>query len=193
MNVLALDDGYFPINYKGRRGYTVLLAVEYTTDKYSVVWSDYTFILVDGVDATDKALSLAREAINPNIVLYDGITYAGFNYIDPYRVNAEQGIPGIVFYRYKLSIERIRKALEKHFPDYMKRIKPIERALRERIALATKWGVYGYTPVGIEPWDAEKILRSLQLYSPEPEPLRIADQLASNISRLLLTGKRSVI
>ncbi len=183
--IVGVDDGYFPPYYKSRKGYTLLVAVKYDLLNRSVDAVAYTPVLVDGLDATIKAIELLR-MVKGDLVLYDGVTYAGFNIIDPYRVYSELGIPGIVFYRHPLSLERIRNALLKHFPDHMVRLEIIARVLRQRFRMDSMWGIYEYTPIHIDPLEAREILRKLQYYSPEPEPLRIADTLASTTSRRLI-------
>lgn len=187
MRVIAVDDGYFPVEYKGCRGYTVLLAIRYIVERHSVEGIAYTYILVDGVDATEKACRLieALSSRDVDTVILDGVTYAGFNYIDPYTLYKTVGIPVIVFYRHALDISRIRNALYKNFRDAEKRYSVIEKTLENRCTFATKWGIYSYTPVGIPVDKARDILYKTQLYSPEPEPLRIADKLASLTARKL--------
>ena len=183
--IIGLDDGYFPPYYKGRKGYTILLGVKYSLTKGIIEGIAYTFILVDGLDATEKAIRLV-EYLGGDIVLYDGITYAGFNVIDPFRIHSITSVPGIVFYRHPLSLKRISDALVKHFPDYKIRLDVIKRALLRRYKMSTEWGIYEYTPVEIDPLEAKKLLEKLQYYSPEPEPIRIADILSSKASRKLI-------
>ncbi len=183
--VVAIDDGYFPLEYKGCRGYTILLAVGYSVSKCLVESIAYGYVVVDGVDATYRAVELVEAIGEAYTIILDGVTYAGFNYIDPYRLYRDTGIPVIVFYRHPLSLDRIRNALYKNFNDAGKRYSVIEKALVNRVDYTTKWGLYQYTPVGVEPLEARWILEKLAHYSPEPEPLRIADKLASQITRTL--------
>lgn len=184
-SVIGLDDGYFPPHYKGRKGYTVLLGVKYAVKERIIEGISYTLILVDGLDATDKALKII-ESLEGDIVLYDGVTYAGFNIIDPFKIHSITGISGIVFYRHPLSIKKISNALIKHFPDYRVRLDIIRRVLQYRYKMNTEWGIYEYTPIEIDPLDAKNLLKKLQYYSPEPEPIRIADILSSKLSRSLI-------
>ncbi|WFO75934.1 DUF99 family protein [Desulfurococcaceae archaeon MEX13E-LK6-19] len=187
MEVIAIDDGYFPLEYKARRGYTILFGVLYSIPTNAIEAFSWNYIEVDGLDATDKAIEIVRLLKrNENIVLLDGVTYGGFNIIDPRRIYSETKTPCIVVFRYPLSIERIRKALTKNFSDYKIRLEVIEYALTRRYVMETPWRALEYTPVGISPYEAKTVLEKLQFYSPEPEPLRIADQLASILSREML-------
>ncbi len=183
--IIGLDDGYFPPHYKGGKGYTILLGVKYSLTKKVIEGIAYTLVLVDGLDATEKALRLI-EFLGGDVILYDGVTYAGFNVIDPFKVHSITNIPGIVFYRHPLSLKRISDALVKHFQDYEIRLNVIKRVLMHRYKMSTEWGIYEYTPVEIEPLEAKKLLENLQYYSPEPEPIRIADILSSKASRKLM-------
>lgn len=186
---IAIDDGYFPMHYKSRRGYTVLVAVKYSLSEYRIVGIAWNYILVDGLDGTEKAIELIK-ILDPrdSFTIYDGVTYAGFNVIDPFKVLETINVPGIVFYRYPLDLERIRRALEKHFrSDYIHRLKPIEECLSRKYYMSTRWRIVEYTPIGLDPLTASDLLSRLQIYSPEPEPLRISDMLASKLSRILLS------
>ncbi len=187
-NVIAVDDGYFPIEYKARNGYTTLVSVKYKVIEKSVTGVSWKYVLVDGLDATIKTIEMVKLLSDENTlaILLDGITYAGFNIVDPYKVYEETKIPCIVFYRYSLNPHRIRKALETHFSDFQYRYSVIEKCLNNKYKMTTPWRIVEYTPVGISPEKASQILRKLQLYSPEPEPLKIADQISSRISRILL-------
>ncbi len=149
------------------------------------------YILVDGLDGTDKAINLL-ENLGPrnSIALLDGVTYAGFNYIDPYRIYRETSTPVIVFYRHRLSLERIKNALYKNFDDAWKRYSVIEKCLLDKVSFSTQWGIYEYTAVGIDVAYARELITQLELYSPEPEPLRIADIIASKTARLLYENNK---
>lgn len=187
MDVIALDDGYFPLEYKARRGKTILLGVLYDDESRSVKGVSWGFIEVDGLDATDKAIDvISALKSGDGVVLLDGVTYAGFNIVDPRRVHRVVGMPCIVVYRYPLSIERIRSALVKNFSDYSARLEVIEDVLSKKYAMETPWRTIEYTPIGIDPFEARLLLEKLQSYSPEPEPLRVADELASTLSREMI-------
>ncbi len=149
------------------------------------------YILVDGLDGTDKAIALMENlGYRDSIALLDGVTYAGFNFIDPYRIYRETSTPAIIFYRHKLSLDRIKNALYKNFNDAITRYQVIEKCLVNKVSFSTQWGIYEYTAVGIDVVYARKIITQLELYSPEPEPLRIADIIASKTARLLYENNK---
>ncbi|MCS7128690.1 MAG: DUF99 family protein [Sulfolobales archaeon] len=185
--VIAIDDGFFPVYYKYFKGSTVLAAIVYDLSERNVEAAAISDVLIDGLDATNKAISLVK-LLNANApIILDGVTYAGFNIVDPHKLLSETGCPAIVFFRHQLSVDKIRRALVKHFHDYELRLNVIERILKWRAKIYTWWGVYEYTPVGLSENTALDILRKSQMYSPEPEPLRIAGMLASKVSRTLIS------
>ncbi len=182
MRIIAIDDGYFPPSYKARRGKTVLVAVK-TKGPHTLEAAASTWITVDGEDATTAAQELAEALVPADTVILDGVTYAGFNYIDPRRLHEKLGIPVIVYEKYPLSTRRIENALRKHFPRDNERKHVILTIASSLTPASTPWRtIYLYT-AGISHAEAAHIIRSLQLYSSTPEPLRIADLAASFISR----------
>jgi len=185
--VVAIDDGFFPTYYKYFKGSTVLAAIVYDLSEKNVEAIAISDVSIDGLDATNKAISLVK-LLNINVpIILDGVTYAGFNIVDPHKLFSETSCPVIVFFRHQLSIDRIRRALVKHFHDYELRLSVIERVLEWRAKIYTWWGIYEYTPVGLSENTALSILRKSQIYSPEPEPLRVAGMLASKVSRTLIS------
>jgi endonuclease V-like protein UPF0215 family len=82
-------------------------------------------IRVDGLDTTDKLLSMIRRMeVDANIL--GGITFGGFNVIDPRVIHAETGVPFIVYSAVKPDNHAVLAALRKHFPDWERRWEIIE-------------------------------------------------------------------
>ncbi len=187
MKITAIDDGYFPQYYKKTHGETILLAVK--TSPIEVEAAASTHVTVDGRDATWKAVELARLLGETTVILLDGVTYAGFNYIDPHTLYRETGAPVIVYEKYRLSPGRIEEALRRNFPDHEERIREIIPVVKDMKPMVTRWKTIYIYPVGIPLHKAEEIIRRLQIYSPTPEPLRVADMLASIIARHRILGE----
>ena len=76
MKIIAVDDGFFPTQYKGRKGKTFLLGIK-TINIYHIIDLAYTSIFVDGLETTSKTCRLIKLLGEANIVFLDGITYAG--------------------------------------------------------------------------------------------------------------------
>ncbi len=185
--VLALDDGFFPLEYKGGRGRTVLAGIVYDE---APVYAVLRLILVDGRDATEKAVDMCRELssrdLGPSHVLADGVTYAGFNYLDLHEVSEACGAPVTAVFKYRPDAAAIERALRSHFPDHEERWRVIGPQVLAAYPLDTRRGrIYVYST--LRDRDAlKRMIESLQAYSPIPEPLRVADMTASAVARAML-------
>ncbi len=180
-NIVGVDDGYFPPNYKDLRLHTVLVAVlcEGAVPKDLRIGR----VRVDYDDVNSKVIELVSDLGSTDLVILDGVTYAGFNVVDPDVVSNELGIPVITFFHYELNLRRIEYALNKHFPDGNRRLKVIKKVYLSSVDVPTPWRRVRIYVVGMPLNEAVRTLKKLQTVSPIPEPLRIADIVASGISR----------
>ena len=110
--------------------------------------------------------------------------------MDADQVYSETGIPVIVYQQYPLDLDRVRTALQKHFPDWKQRYNVIEKIYKKMNYYPTRWRPILFYNVGINGEDAIYYLEKTMIYSPVPEPLRLADQIASTISRLCITSNK---
>ncbi len=189
IEIIAVDDGFFPTQYKGRKGKTLLLGIK-TINIYHIVDLVYTSILVDGLETTNRTCRLIKQLGEANLVFLDGITYAGFDVVDADQVYSETGIPVIVYQQYPLDLHRVKKALRKHFPDWKQRYNVIEKIYRKMSYYPTRWRPILFYNVGINREDAIYYLEKTMIYSPVPEPLRLADQIASTVSRSCIINNK---
>ncbi len=187
-DVIAFDDGYFPPAFKGSVGKTLLIGVLYregvTISK--ILWDT---IVVDGLGVTNKIVSMVKVLkthLDDPVIILDGITYAGFDVADPDKIYSAIKIPVITFMQYPLDLERIRRALIKHFSDHETRYRVIHRTYTKAVPLITPWRVVRFYVVGLTREEASSLLRGLMIYSPVPEPLRIAHMIASYLSKYML-------
>ena len=187
---IGIDDGFFPPPPK-KKGLTVLAGV--LTLNLQPLKAALEHVTVDGLDGTEKAVKIVNRLLEGKhedaVVFLDGISVAGFNYIDPHALEESTSTTVVVVFRGPLSLEKIERALKKHFSDWERRLS-IYRLVVPRIRRAsTRRGrVYYYAP-SLDSVRAIKILEENQVYSPIPEPLRVADMLASEASRLLRSMK----
>ena len=172
MKVAGIDDGYFPLRYKGRRGKTILLSSVF--DGLRLTSIDFEPIEVDGLDGPLMYKNLMKGDVN----LIDGVTVAGFNYIEP-------GPNDIVVFTHKPEVKKVERALEKHFHDGReKTILYVMNNLRE---IPTKRGtlyVFSYLTESY----VREIIEKYQVFSKVPYPLYFASRLAKSLSRFLVTG-----
>ncbi len=183
--IIAFDDGFFPPEYKARRGKTLLLGVE-TKDTTCIIGLAYKWILVDGRETTSTIIELTNLLKPVDLVLLDGITYAGFDVVEPWRIHSETNVPVVVVQQYPLNLERVKRALYKHFKDAEERYKVIEYIASRYKYMDTPWKTIQYY---VYPEEKDeliiKALRKTMIYSPIPEPLRITHQIASTITKAL--------
>jgi uncharacterized protein len=140
-------------------------------------------IAVDGDDVTDVLLNLLGKTSCDAIIL-GGITFAGFNIIDPDRINVELDVPVIVYSSKKPNNASMLDALKAHFPDWEKRWAPIKR-LGEIYRIETKQGSppIFFEIVGTSIEKAEDILKSSASLTRTPEPVRVARIVARGLTR----------
>jgi endonuclease V-like protein UPF0215 family len=165
--VSGIDDGYFPIKYKGKKGKAPLVSVTY--DGYKIVDVDLDFIYVDGDDATAKFNNLRKGKI---CILYS-IIVGGFNYIIP------EG-KYIIFYGRKPNIIEIGNALKLHFDDKRKDI--ILGYLSNLVKVPTKKGSV-YINTNLEISEAINIIEFYQINSKYPEPIQSAHIIGKGIGQ----------
>ena len=141
-----------------------------------------TEISVDGLDATERLLAI-MEGLEIDAVLLGGITFAGFNVVDPFRVYEETMVPIIVYSGVKPDNESMYQALKKHFGDWEARWGIVERLgdVYETVSLRGEPWIY-FEVVGCAPSWAEEVLKSAALITRIPEPVRVAGIIAKGLS-----------
>ncbi len=187
MATLGIDDGYFPLKYKETKGKTLLVGVLClsTLPKGLAV----TEVTVDGDDGTEKAAYIVHEILRkyPNAGLdalfLDGVTVAGFNIIDPSRIHELLGLPVITVFKHPLNLEKVRMALQTHFPEGGWRYEVIREAYSSGREVVTKWRRLIISCKGIGCYEAGSLISELQVQGPLPEPLRLADLVASGLTK----------
>ncbi len=180
IRVLGVDDGMFVPHTKGlvpvigvifRGGY----------------WLDgvlCTKVEVDGLDATDKIVSMIIQSAHLKqlrVIMLSGVTCAGFNIIDLAKLNMDTGLPAIAVTREKPNLNEIRTAL-KNLPNFEEKWKIIQ-SIGNLFQVPTRHNnarVYAQA-CGITEEDTRKIIRLTSTRSYMPEPLRVAHLIASGL------------
>jgi endonuclease V-like protein UPF0215 family len=186
---LGIDDGYFDINLKrlNRNAKTALIGIVTCRDRFVDLFIDG--ISIDGLDGTVSASRIISRALALYpiyIVFFDGVTYAGFNVIDPRRLYSIFNTSLAVIFRHQLDLYKIFKALKKHFNDYKYRYSIIEQIYKQSLEVkinGTKIKIY---TLGLPPKQITKHIEKTRKTYIEPYPLRAADRLASLIGRILM-------
>jgi len=181
LRTLGIDDGYFPVYFKEGKLKTLIVGV--VCSGLTPVNLAIDLITVDGLDGTEAALRVYRRLVPVDIVVLDGVTYAGFNVIDPEVMVNEAGVPVIVIFKHDLDINRVYRALVKHFSDWEYRFKVIKEVYEKSREYPTPWRPIRIALYKISSIEALKIVTDLQNTSPIPEPLRLADVIASGLTK----------
>ena len=180
LRIIGVDDGSFVSFPRGAHSHSILCCVEMNGAHIERVF--ISNIEVDGLDATDKLLSLIRGS-EAEAVILGGITFAGFNIVDPSRIFDETGIPVIVYSGKKPDNQSMLLALKSHFNDWERRWRIIE-SLGGIYKLAVWNGapeIY-FEVVGHSSTWAEAVLKRSAMISRIPEPVRVAGLIARGLS-----------
>ncbi|MBW6518886.1 MAG: DUF99 family protein [ANME-2 cluster archaeon] len=151
-----------------------------------------TNITKDGMDATEAIIRMvtgSKHFGQVRVLMFDGVTYAGFNVVDIEAVFEETGIGCIVVMRNYPDFKRIRAALE-HLPDPDIRWEMIQRAGEIQKVISSE----GENPIfiqhcGIDLEEARDIVQLSSTHGNIPEPLRVAHLIATGIVCGESTGK----
>ena len=172
MRISGVDDGYFPLSYKRGKGKTVLVVATFSGTKLTDL--DFDLITVDGADGTE----VYRKLRKGDVRLLDGITFAGFNYIDPEECD-------VVVFTHRPDLDKVERALEKHFRDQRK--DTIIKVLKSLVRLPTPKGeVYVFSQLGLDL--VREVIWTSQKFSKVPFQLSVTSEIAKKLSRFLLTG-----
>ena len=114
LRLLGVEDGSFEA-FSESSGSTYLCGVVMDSDTIRDV--RLAEISVDGLDATVRLLEM-MDGLELDAVILGGITFAGFNIIDPFRVLDETDVPIIVYSGVKPDNESMYQALKRNFGDW---------------------------------------------------------------------------
>lgn len=166
--IFALDDSPFS------RGdeFACIIGVVVRKDLYieSIVKG---LIRVDGLDATDKVAQMIEErGEGIRIIMTQGVTFGGFNILDVKYLFERYEIPIVNVVDHRPDMVAIKRALQKYFEDWEIRYSKLKDGFKE-------FGPIYIQSIGIEPETANKFLIQVTRGGTFPEPLRIADLVAS--------------
>lgn len=187
LKVLAVEGGRLPsVSFKARGEKTVLVGV--LMRRFRVVDLSWRLIEIDGLDATEKAIEIASDLPSPDLIMLGSVTCAGFNILNPFKLNEKLGVPVIVVVKEKPNNEAVYSALIKHFPDWKERWRVFEelaeKAPIRHVKVEEGNPVY-LEAISISGEEAEKTIKAFLKWGRLPEPLRVAEIIAKGASRSL--------
>ncbi|MBC7107858.1 MAG: DUF99 family protein [Methanomassiliicoccales archaeon] len=179
VRVIGIDDS--PFRFDSERVIIVGVIVRVPSYLEGVIRSECDIDGTDANEAIEKMIMGSRFKEQIKLILVDGIALGGFNVIDISRIYETTGIPCATITREAPNLEKIRKALSKHFSDWEKRFEIITRFIPKPISTSQK-PVY-VAVCGMEFDVASRIIRLCTIRGSLPEPIRIAHMIASAIVR----------
>jgi len=177
MRVVGVEDGSFQkgIDHEALLAAVLLKGLEIESVKL-------VKIAVDGLDATEKFVKILR-AWKFEAVMLAGVSFAGFNLINPTTLYEEFEKPVVIISRSKPNNKAVKRALQRHFGDWQVRWSIFEKlGLIHRITVLP-----GEPPVYVEtlgadiPW-ASSLIKALSVCGRIPEPIRVARLIARGLS-----------
>ena len=177
--LIGIDDGPFPPKTDDKVRYAPLIAVWLKDAHLQHLKSNW--ITVDGLDATRKAQLLLKDSKHIPVLL-SGVTFGGFNLIDPWKIQNNIKAPVIVVIGSRPDSRAVKRALSKHFPDWKERWDLI-RSLGPLYKVRTipNEDPLFFERFGCSTKDAVLILKRSAFVSRIPEPLRVAGILARGL------------
>jgi endonuclease V-like protein UPF0215 family len=177
---IGIEDGPFlPRRLGGSKAPLVVVKLDGPhVTRIQAGWID-----VDGLDATERALKLlASMRVSDCPILLDGVTFGGFNLIDPRELQRRFRTPTIVAVGSRPDNRAVKRALVRHFPDWKKRWQIIRGLgpLRRVRTVAVENPIY-YESFGCPSTVARRILSGWAIVSRMPEPLRVAGLVARGL------------
>ncbi|KON31596.1 hypothetical protein AC482_00120 [miscellaneous Crenarchaeota group-15 archaeon DG-45] len=180
MRIAGVEDGSFDAFSSDLVSSTLLCCVLMDHDRIDDI--RLSVIEVDGLDATEKLLGML-DGLDTDAVILGGITFGGFNIVDPLSIMRGTGTPVVVYSGKRPDSSSMRSALMKHFEDWRRRWAIIDRlgTVHRTVSRQGEPPIYFEVVGGSAAW-ADKVLCSSALASRIPEPVRVAGLIARGVS-----------
>ncbi|MEM0157239.1 MAG: DUF99 family protein [Thermoplasmataceae archaeon] len=176
MRILGIDDGPFS---RGMDRVCPIVGVLMRLDgKLEQVVSDS--LTVDGDDVSEKVSGLIeRLRIRPSVVMAEGITFAGFNILDPGEFYEVTGIPFMSVRKGKPDLTAMIMAIRKHDKEALKKENILKRISPDYTMLGGSEVVVNYAGMSLA--DAKRLILRASDDGILPEPVRVAHIVASTL------------
>jgi len=177
LKCIAFEDSAFMKGVSSCKA--VLVAV--ATDGFRISNVSFSYIIVDGLDCTDRMIDLCLEmGGNFDLILLHGAPYGGFNIVDVEKLYLKLHSPIISVISSKPNENAVIEALKKHFNDWILRCSLLEK-FKPIIPINLKGYIVYVSCYGIDLDHATNILHNITVIGKLPEPLRIARLIARGL------------
>jgi len=173
-HVVGFDDAPFERDYRGN---VLLVGAVFAGQRLEGVLSGK--VRRDGANATHvitEVVARSRFASHLQLVMLQGIAFAGFNVVDIHALHAALGVPVLVVMRRQPDIAAIRRALSNRVPGGARKWRLIERA-----GPIEEVGKVFVQRAGIDHAYAVHAVKCFAVNSDLPEPLRTAHLIAGGV------------
>ena len=174
-HVIGFDDAPFE---RAFRGDVLLVGAVFAGQRLEGVVSGK--VRRDGVNATRviaEVVARSRFASHLQLVMLQGIAFAGFNVVDIHALHVALGIPVLVVMRRQPDIAAIRRALSSRVRGGARKWRLIERA-----GPIEPVGKVFVQRAGIDHAHAIRAVKRFAVNSDLPEPLRTAHLIAGGVT-----------
>ncbi|MEM3463534.1 MAG: DUF99 family protein [Candidatus Bathyarchaeia archaeon] len=177
MRVVGIEDGSF---VKGVDKKALLVAVLFKGLRIEDV--AFKWITVDGLDATEKAAEILKRW-DFEAVMLAGVSFAGFNVIDPLALSGAFHRPIVIVARAKPDNRAVKRALMRHFEDWKRRWEVFAKlGPIHKVKVFDKEAPLYFEVVGANAEWASQFITSFIVCGRVPEPLRVARLIARGLS-----------
>jgi endonuclease V-like protein UPF0215 family len=176
-HVIGIDDAPF---VPAHRGDVLIVGAVFAGGRLEGVL--HSRVRRDGVNSTRRIVEMvggSRFADHLQLVMLQGIAFAGFNVVDMHALNRLLDLPVLVVTRRRPDLKAIRDALLGQVPGGRRKWRLIESA-GEMERLDSLF----VQRVGIDMPEAKAVVRRLAVVGHLPEPLRTAHLIAGGMSPL---------
>jgi len=182
--VVGVEDGGFSRELQGHGIQKALFVSVLLRGKW-ISNFQMDMITVDGLDATEKLTSMLRRWTFDAVMLA-GVSFAGFNLVDPTIVFEEFNKPVIVISRTKPNNVAVKNALRQHFEDWRVRWSVFEKlgSVYEVVSIPAEPPIF-VEVIGAELDWARKLIRETSVCCRVPEPIRVARLVARGLTKIL--------
>jgi len=176
---IGIDDGPFPPKTDDKVRHAPLLAVWLKGPHLHQLRTER--ITVDGLDGTRKTELLLKGSMHIPVLL-SGVTFGGFNLIDPWKIQKLCKASVIVVVGSRPDNRAVKRALSRHFPDWKKRWDLIKSlGPLHKVRTMAGEGPMFFEQFGCSTREAGLLLKTSAFVSRMPEPLRVAGILARGL------------
>jgi len=178
IRILGIDDGRFS---RGKSEIAPLAGVVFRTNR-TIEKMATAIITVDGDDIIPAITEIiGKTKVRPSLIMTDGVTFAGFNLMDPSELFSATGVSVMTIHKGSPDIGAMLSAVRSLHNDSKKKesillsLSPIKVIITGR--------EYTINLAGIDLAEAKSVLRKTTINGLLPEPVRLAHMLASTLQR----------